>query len=227
MVMEDDKDHTTLFLANLPRKAQEIRIEVLWCWIILQQCLAVAAAAAWPCRMQKRLTVWQCLAPPAIALKDKKNDKMDLKWEQYEELADDMDNCIVITCNYMYLLCNSVPVTVESDCLTGSCTIRSSQPVPLTNFNARRLPHHGLRLSKLYPPPLCHKPTHPGTHPEMRQGAMAVTRSPNELPHGTTVLSRTKRDLRTAGPSQGWCCWNMLERVARAFDNFGAYSRSF
>lgn len=46
MVMEDDKDHTTLFLANLPRKAQEIRIEVLWCWIILQQCLAVAAAAA-------------------------------------------------------------------------------------------------------------------------------------------------------------------------------------
>ena len=61
----------------------------------------MAAAAAWPCRMQKRLTVWQCLAPPAIALKDKKNDKMDLKWEQYEELADNMDNCIVITCNYM------------------------------------------------------------------------------------------------------------------------------
>ena len=26
----------TLLLANLPRKAQEIRIEVLWCWIILQ-----------------------------------------------------------------------------------------------------------------------------------------------------------------------------------------------
>lgn len=70
---------------------------------------AVAAAAAWPCRMQKRLTVWQCLAPPAIALKHKKNDKMDKM--QHEELADNMDNCIVITCNYMYLLCNSVPVT--------------------------------------------------------------------------------------------------------------------
>ena len=63
------------------------------------------------------------------------------------------------------------------------------------------------------------------THPEMRQGAMAVTRSPNELPHGTTVLSRTKRDLRAAGPKQPGMV--LVERVARAFDNFGAYSMSF